>query len=263
MRLTLKQKPPTAQKRSSAEASFRSAFAQRLKLATKKHDIGELASKIGVTPATLYRWLNAKFDPSLPKLAELAEAMNVNLAWLVSGTGPVDARRALRHALLEEYEITEFESAGSRRAKSPIAFYEPWLLELLFGPPGEPTVFGATDMNFPLLMEMGEDSMEPTIAKGDLLLIDRAFGQSSAERRRVQSEGRSVYDGIHAFKSSSLPGSSNDSTSHLIIRRTQYRLDGTMVVRCDNPKYPEEVYPLRAQKRPVPVGRVLWRGTRI
>jgi phage repressor protein C with HTH and peptisase S24 domain len=258
----LKQKQPTARTRTNAEASCRSAFAQRLKHATKKHDIGELASKIGVTPATLYRWLNAQFDPSLPKLAELAEAMNVSLAWLVTGSGPVDARHARRHALLEEYGITDFESAGRKPAKPPIAFYEPWLFELLYEPPEQPTVFGATDMNSPLLMEMGEDSMEPTIAKGDLLLIDRSFGLRSAELQRAQSERRSAYDGIHAFKSDSLPGRSNDSTSHLIIRRTQYRLDGSMVIRCDNPKYPEEVYP-RAQKRPVPIGRVLWRGTPI
>src|ERR1039457_120790 len=212
----MKQKSPIPQMRSSIEAAFRLEFAQRLKQATKNHDIGELASKIGVTPATLYRWLNAKFDPSLPKLAELAEAMNVSLAWLVTGRGPVDARHAKRHALLDEYGTTEFESAGQRPAKPPLAFYEPWLFEMLYGPPGEPTVFGATDMKFPLLMEMGEDSMEPTIAKGDLLLVDRAFGQRSAERQRAENEGRSVHDGILAFRSDSLPGRSNDfTTGHL------------------------------------------------
>jgi len=109
---------------------------------------------------------------------------------------------------------------------------------------------------------MGEDSMEPTIAKGDLLLIDRSFGLSSAERQRAESERRSVHDVIHAFGSDPLTRSSNDSTSHLIICRTQYRLDATMVIRCDNPNCPEEFY-LRGQKRPIPVGRVLWRGTRI
>jgi len=259
----MKQKQPTSQTRSSAEASFRSAFAQRLKHATENHDIGELASKIGVTTTTLYRWLNAKFDPSLPKLAELAEAMNVSLAWLVTGAGPIDARHALRQALLEGYGTTEFLAASQRPAKTPLAFYEPWLFELLYGSREVPTVFGAGNMSSPLLMEMGEDSMEPTIAKGDLILIDRSFGLSSTERRRAQSEGRSVHDGIHAFKSGSLPVGSSDSSGQLIIRRTQHRLDGTMVVRCDNPRYPEEVYPPRTQKRPIPVGRAIWRATRI
>ena len=115
--------------------------------------------------------------------------MNVNLAWLVTGSGPVDARHARRHALLEEYGITDFESAGRKPAKPPIAFYEPWLFELLDGPPEEPTVFGATDMNSPLLMEMGEDSMEPTIAKGDLLLIDRSFGLRSRSSSEPRAKG--------------------------------------------------------------------------
>ena len=41
--------------------------------ATEKHEISELASRIGVTRTTLYRRLSAKFDPSLAKLAQLAE----------------------------------------------------------------------------------------------------------------------------------------------------------------------------------------------
>src|SRR5208282_5318332 len=120
---SMKPKQPPSHK--ITKASFRSAFTQRLKEATKNRDIAELAAKIAVTPVTLYRWLNGKFDPSLPKLAELAEALNVNLAWLVTGTGPIDARQALRHALLQHYETTDFESAARKPEKSPLAFYEP------------------------------------------------------------------------------------------------------------------------------------------
>lgn len=256
----MKRPAPTPHKKLSVETSYRAAFAERLKQATKNHEIGELASKVGVTPATLYRWLNAKFDPSLAKLAELAEAMNVNLAWLVTGGGPVDARQARRHALLEQYGSPDFESAGGKPGKSPLAFYEPWLFKLLYGPQEEPKVFGATDMNPPLLMEVSDDSMEPTIAKGDLLLIDRAFGITPTAQHRAPGGGRSVHDGIYAFRSGSLGGDGNNPTGHLIIRRLQYRLDATMVVRCDNPRYPEEVYALKRQKPPVPVGRVIWCG---
>jgi phage repressor protein C with HTH and peptisase S24 domain len=259
----MKTKSPTPPRKMNAEASYRSEFARRLKQAAENHDIGDLASKIGVTPATLYRWLNAKFDPSLPKLAELAEAMNVNLAWLVTGQGPIDARQASRHALLEQFGTTEFESATGASGKAPLAFYEPWLFKMLYGSQDEPTVFGATDMNFPLLTEVSDDSMEPTINKGDLLLIDRSFGITPRAQRRGADGERSVHDGIYAFRSGSLRADGNNPAGHLIIRRLQYRLDETMVVTCDNPRYPEEVYPLRAQKRPAPIGRVLWRGARI
>jgi transcriptional regulator with XRE-family HTH domain len=257
----MKRPPPPSHKTLSAETSYRAAFAERLKQATKNHEIAELASKVGVTPATLYRWVNAQFDPSLPKLAELAEAMNVNLAWLVTSTGPIDARQARRHALLEEYGAPDFESAGGKPGKSPLAFYERWLFKLLYGSQEEPKVFGATDMNPPLLMEVSDDSMEPTIAKGDLLLIDRSFGVTPTVQHRPAGGGRSVHDGIYAFRSGSLRGDGNNPTGHLIIRRLQYRLDATMVVRCDNLIYPAEVYALKRQKPPpVPVGRVIWRG---
>ena len=255
----MRSKKPSEEKERVKEASFRSGFSARLKRAAVKYEIADLAAKIGVAPATLYRWLNAKFDPSLPKLAELAEAMNVNLAWLVTGTGPVDARQARRHALLEQYGAPDFESAGGKLGKSPLAFYESWLFNLLYGTQEDPRVFGPTDMNPPLLMEVSDDSMEPTIAKGDLLLIDRSFGVSAKAQHQAGGGRRSVHDGIYAFRSGSLRGEGKKPTGHLIIRRLQYRLDGTMVVRCDNPRYPEEAYALKEQ-RPVPLGRVVWRA---
>ena len=254
----MKPKQPVSLNSLSAETLYRAAFAERLKQATKNHEIAELAAKVGVTPTTLYRWLNAQFDPSLPRLAELAEAMNVNLAWLVTGAGPKDARQARRHALLEQYGAPDFESAGREPGKSPLAFYEPWVGKLLYGSQDARTVFGATDMLLPLLMEVSDGSMEPTIAKGDLLLIDRSFGITPTAQRRAAGGGRSVHDGIYAFRSGSLRGDGNNPNGRLIIRRIQYRLDARMVVRCDNPRYPEEVYALKRQ--PVPVGRVIWRG---
>jgi phage repressor protein C with HTH and peptisase S24 domain len=112
-------------------------------------------------------------------------------------------------------------------------------------------------------MEVREDSMEPTIAKGDLLLIDRAFGVRPARLERAQEEQRSAHDGIYAFRAQSLSDGAKPSTGLLVVRRIQYRLDGKLAVRCDNPKYPEEVYALESRDQPVPVGRVVWRGGRV
>ena len=115
-------------------------------------------------------------------------------------------------------------------------------------------------MNTPLLMEVREDSMEPTIMKGDLLLIDRAFGVRPAGLERAQAEQRSAHDGIYAFRAQSLSDGAKPATGLLVVRRIQYRLDGKMAVICDNPKYPEEVYALESRDLPVPLGRVVWRG---
>jgi transcriptional regulator with XRE-family HTH domain len=243
--------------------SIRSAFAARLRQAAETHDVAELAAKIGVTPVTLYRWLSGKFDPSLPKLAQLAEAMEVSLAWLVAGLGPIDRRRALRHELLEDYGVPEFEGASEKDDKSPVAFYEPWLFGLLYGSVQNPTLIGAIPTGVPLLIEVREDSMEPTIAQGDLVLVDRTFGVRGAEITRDQIDRRSVHDGIYVFRSRALGSSARQSGGHPVVRRVQYRLDQTMVIRCDNPKYPEETYSLKAANSPRPLGRLLWRAGRI
>jgi transcriptional regulator with XRE-family HTH domain len=258
----MKLNKPKAQKiKSAAAASFRSAFAKRLKHAAERHDIGQLAAQLGVRPVTLYRWLSATFDPSLPKLAELAEATQVSLAWLVAGTGPVDSRRAARHARLAEYDLVDFDGDDEIQ-KAPLAFHQPWLFQLFYGPSQSPTLFGAVDMTPPLLIEVRDDSMEPTIVQGDLLLVDRSFGVQPTEICRVQIEGRSFYDGIYAFRA----GSAQElkaATGQAVVRRVQYQLDGTLAIRCDNPKYPPELYPAKAHNWPRPLGRIIWRGGRI
>lgn len=118
-------------------------------------------------------------------------------------------------------------------------------------------------MKPPLLMKVRDDSMEPTIKRGDLLLIDRSFGIGRKARKRPPSETRSAYDGIYVFALGSSPDRFNASSDHLVVRRAQYRLDATMVVTCDNPKYPEEVYPPDAHNRPRPLGRAVWCAGRI
>jgi phage repressor protein C with HTH and peptisase S24 domain len=240
-----------------ADLSYRADFAQRLKRAAENHDIAELAAKIRVTPVTLYRWMSGQFDPSLSKLAEFAAATSINLGWLVTGRGPLDERQARRHAMLEQYDTIEFEPGGDKAGKAPLAFYEPWLFELIYGSRQESKLLGATaTMDPPLLTQVGDDSMEPTIAKGDLLLIDRSFGLTETEHQRARVEGRSPFDGIYAFRPLTLRSYADATTGQLLVRRIQYRLDGTVIVRCDNPRYSEEVY----RNPPRPWGRVVWRG---
>jgi len=230
-----------------------------LRKATENCDIAELAAKVGVTPVTLYRWLSAKFDPGVAKLSELAEALNVSLAWLVTGQGPMGRRRALLHARLADYAATEYATTQGSTDRPPIAFLEPWLLEFLYGPSGDPIPHMAGDMIPPLLLNVLDDSMEPTIKRGALVLVDRSFGMP--RMTRAQAGAGSVHDGIYLFRLAPSPKGSETAQAQLLIRRVLYRLDGKMVIRCDNPKYPEELYETR--NRPTPIGRVVWHGDRI
>jgi len=51
--------------------------------------------------------------------------------------------------------------------------------------------------------------------------------------------------------------------AHLLIRRVAYQVDGQMIVRCDNPKYPQEIYSRDLRGRPRPIGRVVWYASHI
>jgi len=247
--------------RGRPETSIMSALAERLRKAAEGRDVGELAAKVGVTPVTLYRWLSAKFDPGVAKLSELAEVLDVSLAWLLTGQGPVERRRALRHARLADYETTEYATFQGRSDRPPIAFLESWLFGFLYGPSGDSSTLMTGDMRPPLLVDVPDDSMEPTIRSGALVLVDRSFGIRTVTRARAGAN--SVHDGIYLFRLAPSPKGSETAPAQLVIRRVLHWLDGTMIVRCDNPKYPEERYGREAKNRPTPIGRVVWHADRI
>ena len=236
-----------------------SELAERLRKAAEGRDVGELAAKVGVTPVTFYRWLSAKFDPGVAKLGKLAEALNVSLAWLITGQGPMDRRRALLHGRLADFVPTEYAISHGSSEQPPIAFLESWLFGLLYGRSGESRTLVTGDMRPPLLLNVSDDSMEPTINKGSLVLVDRSFGMSQVTR--AQASAGSVYDGIYVFRLALSPKGSETAPAQLVIRRVLYMLDGNMIVRRDNPNYPEEIY--KARNRPTPIGRVVWQADRV
>ncbi len=79
--------------------------------------------------------------------------------------------------------------------------------------------------------------MEDTISDGDLLLVNT-------------QEPRIKDNAIYAIS----------VNGDLIVKRVQRRLDGTIMVMSDNPRYrPEEVPPHTADQLRV-IGQVVWHG---
>jgi phage repressor protein C with HTH and peptisase S24 domain len=234
-----------------------SALAERLRKASENHDVGELAAKVGVSPVTVYRWLNAKFDPGMAKLSELAEALSVSLAWLITGEGPVGRRQALRHARLADYGAPEYADTRGNSERPPIAFRESWLFGFLYGESSDPIPRVAADMRPPLLLNVPDDSMEPTIKRGALVLIDRSFGMPTATLAGADA----INGGIYLFGPATPLEKSEFAPTRYLLRRILYRLDGMMIVRCDNPQYSDETYDTR--NRPTPIGRAVWLADRI
>ena len=107
-----------------------------------------------------------------------------------------------------------------------LAFREDWVRKEL----------GANPNNLILISSVG-DSMEPTLKTNDLLLIDRGL----ADVR---------HDAIYAF---ALNG-------ELRVKRMQFKMNGTMVVRSDNPQYEPEVISATDTDTLRIIGRVVWFG---
>ena len=98
----------------------------------------------------------------------------------------------------------------------------------------------ATDPKRLALIEAAGDSMMPTISSGDLLLIDLCV-------TRVEQ------DAIYAINVEGM----------LYIKRIQKRLDGTVIVKSDNPAYEEQRFNTSEAEALRIVGRVIWMGKRV
>lgn len=88
-----------------------------------------------------------------------------------------------------------------------------------------------------LLIEAMGDSMEVTISDGDLLLINTA-------------EPRIKDNAIYAL---SINGD-------LVVKRIQRKIDGTLIVKSDNPRYDTEVVPPHLSEQLRVIGQVIWHG---
>ncbi len=240
------------QSRAGKPSGLPGAFLERLSKVMKIRDVAKVAAAIGVSRSALYKWLGGRSEPSLVKVAAFARVTNVRLSWLVEGEGP-----------MSRDELPGYILPFSLRKPPPLAFEKGWLSDT-FGPAwierapfegGElprPTVIGR-------LVQVQDDSMHPTLNRGDLLLCGippRGTNEMPANGiylvRLLDSEPQSEHLDTEAER--------------LVPRRVERLLEGkevTAIIRCDNPAYPSEIRVSSKNKRAVIADMVFWRGTRI
>ncbi|HUJ77002.1 MAG TPA: helix-turn-helix transcriptional regulator [bacterium] len=185
--------------------------------------------------------------PSAELLAALAEHTEANPQWLLTGHGPMlreGAREAEpglysereiegRFVLVPFYDVRASAGGGAlveqERVLGRLAFRAEWVYRELKVAPESLALIGATG-----------DSMHPTIAHGDLLLLNVHQTQVSD-------------DAIYALEVQGV----------LLIKRVQLLVDGTLVIRSDNPLYGEQRVRLDDPAPPRIVGRVVWIARRV
>ena len=75
------------------------AFTERISITVEMLGRGkqaEAARKVGVTSATIKRWITGQADPSRSNLVRLSQAAGVEVNWLATGQGPMFASGANR-----------------------------------------------------------------------------------------------------------------------------------------------------------------------
>ncbi len=195
----------------------------------------------------LYRYTKEKAAPSFLPLARLASAANIRLEWLATGEGSPDAAAPGAHrlesadlgadyAMIPLYDVQAAAGHGAvvedQQATDALAFKKQWIHRELHANPGD----------LYLIHVVGE-SMEPTLAAGDIILVDHRPGAQGV-----------THDGIYVLR----------MDGGLLVKRLQ-RLPGHRIkLSSDNSAYdPFELSLDSAGNDLQIIGRVVWSGRRM
>jgi phage repressor protein C with HTH and peptisase S24 domain len=187
--------------------------------------------------------------PGGEAIVDFARA-RINSHWLLTGEGDMFLGEHPGHVnscyearephlapygfiLVPRYDVAASMGNGSvihsEQVVDHLAFREEWVR----------TELGTNPKNLILISAIG-DSMEPTLRAGDLLLIDR------------NNEGVKQ-DAIYAFS----------TNGELRVKRMQLKIDGSVVVKSDNPQYEAETLTSEQAHSLRVIGRVVWSGRRM
>lgn len=209
----------------------------RIREIRKEIQLDHFAETLGVHTNTLRNYESGKRTPDATFLVKLLEEFpETNPDWLLLGEGSKE--RSVRQTQ-EEFVMfprRKFQVGAesgslveSEQAVDFVSFKEEWVRSCLRVP----------RENLALLTVKG-DSMSPTLNDGDLILIDL---------RSSRLEDSAIY--VIEFADA------------LLVKRIQRKLDGSVVIKSDNPVYEPEVIARENVADLQIVGRVVWTGKKI
>jgi len=209
-------------------------FRRRLRLIMQQFgSVADLARSVGVSDNAIYKWVSGRGQPGMISLVNLAKAAGVSVEWLATGRGtpakgkpesPAPAAESSEFIIMPAHLLRAAagrSSIQSGQIVDYLSFRADWLRRTL-----------NADAKSLVLIEAAGDSMAPTIGEADLVLADLG-------------EARFRHDGIYVFR----------SAGTLAIKRLQRQIDGTVVIRSDNPAY--EPIQVKPDELGI-IGRVIW-----
>jgi SOS-response transcriptional repressor LexA len=188
-------------------------FPARLKQAMGGSSIRGFARECGFSDTVLRQYLNGQSEPTRPALLAMARTANVSVEWLASGQVPTSDQ-----ALAASYIF-----------KEPLAFKASWLQEQW-----------SEDSDHFLLAEVPDESMEPTLTEGDLILVDTS-----------DRDLKVINHGLYLLK----------LDDRILVKRLQYIAERTLRLLSDNPAYETFSVELAKKRHGLSImGKVVWYG---
>ncbi len=215
----------------------------------------KIASKqLQISEPTMNHYETGKRVPTADLLQKMVTLFKCDPAWLLTGTLPGSPASRVPAAdggsppvqpqnqtggLFDDFvyvprfhidSISGEDEIESLQVVDHLAFKAEWVKHEL-----------KTEPDKLLLMDYRGDAMDPTLRTGDLVLID-------------QAHNRFVQDGIYLLQ----------IDRGLTIKRLEHRVNGTVVIRGDNPAASrEEVLDRKDLSHVKLVGRLVWVGKKI
>lgn len=222
-------------------------FGGRIREVRGTSSLGEFAEVFDIHKNTLARYEKGESLPDAEFLSKLCERYGVNPSWMLMGTGP---KRGAESGPVRQVGKTAFcldlyvyiplynvvasggdgAFPGNEEIVDALAFKRDWIRSELHANPRD----------LALVMMTGE-SMQPTLGKDDVLLVNRRVGQTRS-------------DGIYLVRTGDA----------LLVKRLQFLPDGAMRVISDNPAYAP--YAVSSDSEATDfrlIGRVVWAGRKL
>jgi phage repressor protein C with HTH and peptisase S24 domain len=193
-----------------AETDALSSFPTRLKQAMGDSSIRGFARECGFSDTVLRQYLNGQSEPTRPALLAIARTAQVSLEWLAVGEVNSSGRGS------SEYVY-----------KEPLAFSADWLKAEF-----------PNSYDHLLLAQVPDESMEPTLQAGDLILVDTQ-----------DRDFETINHGIFLLQ----------LDNRILVKRLQYGGDKTFKVLSDHAAYDSFAIQFGKKSQGLSVmGRVVW-----
>ena len=234
-------KTQTGSSRSSPRRLARQILDRLNQVVNTVGGIRQAAEVSGIPLSTLSDALAGRSDLRSSAMAALAEATDTSLDWIMFGDSERQDRFRTPAPTASGGQLPSFISIPRFKLLSPgkpsrrqldtnsqdssIMFREDWMRRVGLDPKLAEALVAA------------DDSMEPTIREGDLVVVDRSARQISD-------------NGIYVLAVAGMA----------FIKRVQIQRDGSLVMKCDNSHYSDELVGADEAQDLQVEGRVRWVG---